>query len=165
MREENTSKISRFGFRLEKVGVHISRTMMQEDLRLLLSYISSPDATKSDNLKAIKEDNCLGKRSGTSRKLAASHLVYLYSLDSSLAIFRSLHYFWNRDFVGQPIGWDPNLNDGVRLNIRPFLRVPDVGRKGTGVLQKKPNKNRNMNRARTWRARRGSWATGLTIII
>lgn len=103
MREKNTSKISRFGFRLEKVGVHTSRTMMLEDLRLLLSYIISPDATKSDYLKAIKEDNCLGKRSGKSRKLTASHLVYLYSLDSSLAVFRSLHYFWNRDFEGQPI--------------------------------------------------------------
>ena len=54
MREKNTSKISRFGFRLEKVGVHTSRTMMLEDLRLLLSYMSSPDATKSDYLKAIK---------------------------------------------------------------------------------------------------------------
>ncbi|HUS75001.1 MAG TPA: hypothetical protein VMY43_03235 [Methanothrix sp.] len=103
MREINISKISRFGFRLEKVGVHTSRTIMLEDLQLLLSYISSPDATKSDYLKAIKEDNCLGKRSGKSRKLAASHLVYLYSLDSSLAVFRSLHYFWNRDFEGQPI--------------------------------------------------------------
>ncbi|HUM36361.1 MAG TPA: N-6 DNA methylase, partial [Anaerolineae bacterium] len=26
----------------------------------------------------------------------------------------------------QPIGWHPDLNDGVRLNIRPFLTVPDV---------------------------------------
>ena len=30
----------------------------------------------------------------------------------------------------QPIGWNPDLNDGVRLNIRPFLSVPDVGKKG-----------------------------------
>jgi hypothetical protein len=103
MREKNTNKISRFGFRLEKVGVHTSRTMMLEDLRLLLSYIGSPDATKSDYLKAIKEDNCLGKRSGKSRNLAASHLIYLYSLDISLAVFRSLHYFWIRDSEGQPI--------------------------------------------------------------
>jgi hypothetical protein len=77
--------------------------MMLEDLRLLLSYIGSPDATKSDYLKAIKEDNCLGKRSGKSRNLAASHLIYLYSLDISLAVFRSLHYFWIRDSEGQPI--------------------------------------------------------------
>ncbi|QEP43017.1 SAM-dependent DNA methyltransferase [Ectothiorhodospiraceae bacterium BW-2] len=39
----------------------------------------------------------------------------------------------------QPIGWDPDLNDGVRLNIRPFLSVPDVGKKGAGVLRDKPD--------------------------
>jgi hypothetical protein len=39
----------------------------------------------------------------------------------------------------QPIGWNPDLNDGVRLNIRPFLSVPDVGRRGAGVLRDKPN--------------------------
>ncbi len=38
----------------------------------------------------------------------------------------------------QPIGWNPDLNDGVRLNIRPFLSVPDVGRRGAGVLRDKP---------------------------
>lgn len=40
----------------------------------------------------------------------------------------------------QPIGWHPDLNDGVRLNIRPFMSVPDVGRKkGTGILRDRPN--------------------------
>ena len=39
----------------------------------------------------------------------------------------------------QPIGWEPDLNDGVRLNIRPWLRVPDVGKKCAGVLRDKPN--------------------------
>lgn len=39
----------------------------------------------------------------------------------------------------QPIGWDPDLNDGIRLNIRPFLTVPDVGKKGAGVLRDKSN--------------------------
>ncbi|HZJ48964.1 MAG TPA: type II restriction endonuclease, partial [Acidimicrobiia bacterium] len=23
----------------------------------------------------------------------------------------------------QPVGWEPELNDGVRLNIRPFVKV------------------------------------------
>lgn len=35
----------------------------------------------------------------------------------------------------QPIGWNPDLNDGVRLNIRPFMKVADVGKKGAGVLR------------------------------
>lgn len=39
----------------------------------------------------------------------------------------------------QPLGWNPDLNDGVRLNIRPFLSVPDVGKRGAGVLHDKPN--------------------------
>jgi hypothetical protein len=39
----------------------------------------------------------------------------------------------------QPIGWAPDLNDGVRLNIRPFLSVPDIRKKGAGVLRDKPN--------------------------
>lgn len=38
----------------------------------------------------------------------------------------------------QPIGWNPDLNDGVRMNIRPFLSVPDVGKRGAGVLRDKP---------------------------
>ena len=33
----------------------------------------------------------------------------------------------------QPIGWEPDLNDGVRLNIRPFVTA--------GVLRKDPNVN------------------------
>ncbi len=39
----------------------------------------------------------------------------------------------------QPIGWNPDLNDGVRLNIRPFMLAKDVGKKGAGVLRGKPN--------------------------
>ena len=40
----------------------------------------------------------------------------------------------------QPIGWDPDINDGVRLNIRPFMtsEIPS-GRKGAGILWAKPN--------------------------
>lgn len=39
----------------------------------------------------------------------------------------------------QPIGWEPDINDGVRLNIRPFMLAKDVGRKGAGILRFKPN--------------------------
>ena len=39
----------------------------------------------------------------------------------------------------QPKGWEPDINDGVRMNIRPFLSVPDVGKKGAGILRDKPN--------------------------
>jgi hypothetical protein len=39
----------------------------------------------------------------------------------------------------QPVGWAPDINDGVRLNIRPFLLARDVGKKGAGILKAKPN--------------------------
>ncbi|MGA9188631.1 MAG: hypothetical protein WB014_08755 [Methanosarcina sp.] len=95
--------LSRFGFYFKKGGVHTARTMMLEDLKLLLLYVNSPDASKKDYLKAIEEDNCLGKRSGRTRKLTAEHLVELYSLDSSITIFRAMRYLWGRDPSGQPL--------------------------------------------------------------
>lgn len=39
----------------------------------------------------------------------------------------------------QPVGWEPDLNDGVRVNIRPFMSATDVGKKGAGILRSKPN--------------------------
>lgn len=40
----------------------------------------------------------------------------------------------------QPIGWKPDINDGVRVNIRPFLaRDLPGGRTGAGILRYKPN--------------------------
>lgn len=40
----------------------------------------------------------------------------------------------------QAIAWNPDLNDGVRLNIRPFL-ADDIpgGKKRAGILRSKPN--------------------------
>ena len=40
----------------------------------------------------------------------------------------------------QPLGWQPDLNDGVRLNIRPFM-ADDLpgGKKAAGILRTKPN--------------------------
>jgi N-6 DNA Methylase len=39
----------------------------------------------------------------------------------------------------QAVGWHPDINDGVRMNIRPFLLAEDVGKKGAGILRVKPN--------------------------
>ena len=39
----------------------------------------------------------------------------------------------------QPIGWTPDINDGVRMNIRPFMLAElSRGRKGAGVLRFPP---------------------------
>lgn len=49
----------------------------------------------------------------------------------------------------QPIGWEPDINDGVRLNIRPFMtqEIPG-GRKGAGILRWKPNIKWNKDRGK-----------------
>ena len=40
----------------------------------------------------------------------------------------------------QPIGWEPDVNDGVRLNVRPFMAADlPGGRAGAGILRAKPN--------------------------
>ena len=40
----------------------------------------------------------------------------------------------------QPIGWEPDINDGVRVNIRPFTlaELAKGGRAGAGILRVKP---------------------------
>ena len=46
-----------------------------------------------------------------------------------------------KPLAAQPIGWTPDLNDGVRVNLRPFLsaELARGGRAGAGVLRWKPN--------------------------
>jgi hypothetical protein len=41
----------------------------------------------------------------------------------------------------QPIGWDPDINDGVRMNIRPFMTARPLGAKarGTCILRSTPS--------------------------
>ena len=49
----------------------------------------------------------------------------------------------------QPVGWEPDVNDGVRLNLRPFLAADlPGGRKGAGILRSKPNVHWRKDRGR-----------------
>ncbi len=76
---------------------------------------------------------------------ADDHLVAALELQKRLiAILKGeppfdLFVRWKR-LGDQPIGWEPDINDGVRLNIRPFL-ASDLqnGKKGAGILRSKPN--------------------------
>ena len=94
---------NRFGFRNQRSGVHLARTMMLEELRLLLSFVDDPQADKSIYVQAIENENCLSKRSGNTRSLTARHLSDLYGLDPSITIFHALRFFWKRDPDGQSL--------------------------------------------------------------
>jgi hypothetical protein len=77
--------------------------MMLDELRRLLAFVDDVDAPKEAYVKGIETDNCLGKRSGKTRKITAGHLIELYSLDPRIALFRPLLFFWRRDEEGQPL--------------------------------------------------------------
>ncbi len=100
---EKNKHLTNFGFRFNRGGAHLSRTMMLEDLTTLLGVVDASDAARTDYLKAIKADNCLGKRSGKTRELTCRHLVSLYSLDTTDILFRTLLFFWRRDPAGRPL--------------------------------------------------------------
>ena len=57
--------------------------------------------------------------------VASSRLSAILEGEAPLEIFVR----W-KSLEKQPIGWDPDLDDGVRLNIRPFIEA--------GVLREPP---------------------------
>lgn len=75
----------------------MSRTMMLEELGLLLEHVGTTDCSPDSCRALIVEQNCLGKRSGKTRTLTFKHLVDLYSLSRAVTIFRGMLYFWERD--------------------------------------------------------------------
>jgi hypothetical protein len=89
--------LARFGFSFERGGAHLARSLMLEELTLLLQAVANPNATLSDYQHAVIDENCLAKRSARTRQLTLRHLKSLYSLDSENTIFRALRFFWHRD--------------------------------------------------------------------
>ncbi len=75
---------------------------MLQELELLLDSMELSDCNPESFREAIVEHNVLGKRSGKTRTLTFRHLVDLYALDPSVAVFRGLLHFWQRDTPGRP---------------------------------------------------------------
>lgn len=99
----NKVVLTHYGFKFNKNSTHTRRTMMLDEISLLLSYVNNRKAKKAEYIKAITEDNCLGKRSVQNRKFTAKYLIELYGLDPNLAVFRALLYFWDRDEQSRPL--------------------------------------------------------------
>ena len=96
--------LTRLGLRLSsRCGVHTSRTVMLEELARLFDHVVDPSADRAAYVRAIEQENCLGKRSDRSRKLTREYLITLYGLDPNMSIFRVLRYFWQRDPEGRPL--------------------------------------------------------------
>ncbi len=59
--------------------------------------------TKTEFFRAINEENVLGKRTSSTRKLTAQHLSELYGLDDGIPLFRLLRFFWGAQPEGRPL--------------------------------------------------------------
>ncbi len=81
------------GFREGTTSVHTSRTMMLDELLLVMDHVG-PTAKTEEYFAAVVEHNVLGKPTQTTRKRTAIRLAALYGLDQSRPIFRLLRHFW-----------------------------------------------------------------------
>lgn len=99
--------------------------------RLIYTYLG-------DWIRIQEQGTKEGIDGAESRLIAARNLQK--TLEAILAGEAPLDIFvrW-KSLEEQPIGWNPDLNDGVRLNIRPFMSAPAVGKKDAGILRAKPN--------------------------
>lgn len=102
MTERREALLTRLGFRFGINGPHAARTMMLDDMRILLAN-TPDDASRTDYASAILEHNVLGKQTRKSRELTFRHMATLYSLDTANPIFRALRHLWPRNEAAQPM--------------------------------------------------------------
>lgn len=89
------------GFKFGDKGTHTSRTIMVEELSALLAACPV-NAKRDDYVRAATEENCLGKRTVSTRRLTFQRLSELYGLDESMPLFRLLRVFWHADEGARP---------------------------------------------------------------
>ena len=91
-----------YGFLIESMGAHASRTMMLKELRLLLAA-SDRLTTYEDFHSLIVADNVLLKRTLATRKESFRRLRELYALDERILVFRALRDLWDSETEAQPM--------------------------------------------------------------
>lgn len=101
--EPSSDTLEKYGFSHERGNAHMARTMMFLELQQLLQVVPAATKSANDYVKAIEDDNCLGKRSQKARALTRRHLMALYALNPDTTLFRALRYFWQRDSCGCPL--------------------------------------------------------------
>lgn len=120
------SRLLEAGFRFGDKGTHTSRTIMLAELTDLLAELPA-GASRSDYVRAIVEDNILGKQTAATRRLTNQRLGELYALDRRLPVFRVLRRLWDVDPDGRPLlallcalARDPLL----RITAPPVIGLP-----------------------------------------
>ena len=106
--------------------------------KLTYSYLGNWIQQQSDDAKADKPG--AAERLGAARALQIK-LAAILEGEAPLDIFVR----W-KPIKEQAQGWNPDINDGIRQNIRPFLLAGDVGKRGAGLFRSIPLKLKDKDR-------------------
>jgi len=90
------------GFRFGDKGTHTSRTIMLDELTMLLAA-TPPSFGRKDYAATIIEENALAKPTLSTRKLSNQRLGELYGLDAGVAVFRVMRRLWDADSRSRPL--------------------------------------------------------------
>ncbi len=115
--EKDRTIWTKFGFRIGDKGTHTSRTIMLDEITTLLGTV--PDqALWEDYVNCVVNDNCLGKRTLSTRKLTIQRLRELYGLNSNVSLFRIFRSLWDVNEASRP-----QLACLMGLARDPLLRI------------------------------------------
>lgn len=89
------------GFQNEPSGTHTSRTIMFDELDILLAACPA-DAAYGDYASAIVDANILGKRTLATQK-TLRHLRELYAIHGEVPVFAALRELWQGDPAARPL--------------------------------------------------------------
>jgi hypothetical protein len=115
--DDSQALLTQLGFRFGLNGPHAARTMMLDDIKILLAHLPA-DATREDYETAVIGENLLAKPTRKARELAFRHLATLYALDNANPIFRAMRRLWALNISAQPL-----LALAVALARDPLLRA------------------------------------------
>lgn len=91
-----------WGFHSGEGGAHSSRTLMLEELSLLLGAVAE-GTSRQDYAQAIVAGNCLAKRTAANRRISLQRLTELYGLHPRLVLFRVLRELWAWHETSRPL--------------------------------------------------------------
>jgi hypothetical protein len=112
-----SAPLQMLGFRFGTNGPHAARTMMLDELRLLLGH-TEVQVGRAEYATAILDDNVLGKPTRKARELTLRHMSALYGLDTANPVFRALRRLWPLSETAQPM-----LALSAALARDPLLRA------------------------------------------
>lgn len=94
--------IEALGFKVGKSGAHSARSLMIEELSILLDTF--PEGATVEKLKEeIITFNLLRKPTANSRRLTYRHLLDLYALSDDVCLFRAFRKLWNQAPSARPV--------------------------------------------------------------